>query len=349
MPFYLLLIFFFLLQNIFAVTSSILENKREVIDVQIVIVNFWYKETVPYLLHFTWDKDLDAPFVDPTLACGEARGRLRYNEKLKMLHVCTGMGKVQTSIAITSLGMDRRFNFKTAYWIGAGDGGIDPQIASFGSVAIVDFVIDGDDSLYISPLESDFPKDKWISGFQDPYSPPPKIDLNPKLIQTMFEETKNIKFPQFQKITEKWNYTEPETRNPSKVVIGAAITSDRYFIGSKQAEWARNWIKQYNNKTKSKFAVSAMEDIALAKNLGNLHHMKLVNSDRLLILRAGSDYVYPPPNITIDDWPSQNEYDAPAISNLFTVVKTIIEKITNMNREENILTQNVHFLSFNFR
>ena len=42
-----------------------------------------------------------------------------------------------------ALGFDPRFNTTNTFWIGAGVAGIDPKVASFASVAFINYAVDG--------------------------------------------------------------------------------------------------------------------------------------------------------------------------------------------------------------
>ena len=109
---------------------------------------------------------------------------LRYNANDHVLGIVTGVGKSHAAASIMALGMDPRFDFRKAYWILAGIGGIDPNRASVGSASWASSIVDGDLAYEIDAREI---PEHWSSGivpydrstpFEQPA--PPAVSRNGK-------------------------------------------------------------------------------------------------------------------------------------------------------------------------
>ena len=66
----------------------------------------------------------------------------------------TGMGTAWAAATVMGLGMDPRFDFRSAYWLIAGIAGIDPLQGTVGSGAWADFVVDASLAHYIDASEA---------------------------------------------------------------------------------------------------------------------------------------------------------------------------------------------------
>ena len=73
--------------------------------------------------------------------------------------------------------------------------------------------------------------------------------------------------------------------------------SARTWYGEKLNDWARLWVPYWTGG-KGVFAMSDEEDTGVMQGLSFLAHAGRVSLDRVLILRAGSDYTVPPPGMT---------------------------------------------------
>ncbi len=73
--------------------------------------------------------------------------------------------------------------------------------------------------------------------------------------------------------------------------------SARFWYGEKMNDWARRWV-DYWTDGKGLFAMSAEEDSGILQALTFLAAAKKVDRDRVLVLRAASDYTLPPPGMS---------------------------------------------------
>lgn len=236
---------------------------------------------------------------------------LYYNAQDHVLAVLSGVGKSHTAATITALGLDQRFDLRHAYWILAGIGGVDPAVASIGSAAWAEHVVDGDLAYEIDGRE--IPPD-WATGIvaydrETPYAqpaPPPvsgngtlAYDLNAGLARWAFERTREIQLADDAKLkSARASYVgQAQAQRPPFVLVGDTLTADRFWIGARMTEWAEKWVPYWTRGT-GKFATSAEEDSSYLRALTMLAGAGRVDLSRVMDLRTASDFTAPAPGET---------------------------------------------------
>ena len=232
---------------------------------------------------------------------------LFYNEKTQVLGVVTGIGTAKSATATMALGLDPRFDLSDAYWIVAGIAGIDPENASIGSAVWASYLVDGDLAHEIDPRE--MPED-WDFGYFaryttspfDPNKPEPTGEMfvaNESLRDWAFELTKNVELPDYEALEETRRlYTEhPNARKPPFVLKGANIAAMTFWHGAVLNEWANRWVAYWSDN-KADYVTSAMEDTGTFQALDYLDRLGKVDKNRVMVLRAGSNYTMQPPKMT---------------------------------------------------
>ena len=233
---------------------------------------------------------------------------LRLNREKGILGIVTSVGNTKAAVSITALGHDDRFDLSEAYWLVAGISGIDPEDASTGSAIWADWILDGDLSHEIDARE--IPAD-WKTGYiplrkSEPYELPyPKekeevaIQLNPKLVNWAYELTKDTPLTEHEgMVAMRANYTgyTAEQHSPT-VQIGAQLAASTYWHGELLNDWANDWVT-YWTEGQANFITSAMEEMGTYHSLDRLHQVGLVDKNRLMVLRTGSNYTMQWPGIT---------------------------------------------------
>ena len=232
---------------------------------------------------------------------------LFYNEDTQVLGIVTGIGTAKSASAIMALGLDSRFDLTSAYWIIAGIAGIDPEDASIGSAVWSSYLVDGDLAHEIDPREM---PDDWDFGYFarsttspfDPNRPEPTGEMfvaNPSLRDWAFELTKDVDLPDSKSLEETRKlYTEhPNARKPPFVLKGGHIAAMTFWHGEILNEWANRWVAYWTDD-KADFITSAMEDTGTFQSLEYLDRIDRVDKNRVMVLRAGSNYTMQPPGMT---------------------------------------------------
>jgi purine nucleoside permease len=224
---------------------------------------------------------------------------LRMN-KDGVLAIVTGVATAKAAASVMALGLDPRFDLKSAYWIVAGIGGGDPADVSLGSAVWADHVIDGDLAFEIDGRQ--IPED-WPTGYvplrkERPYEQPVRTELegelytlNPELVGWALRLTQDTKLADseaMQKSRARF-VGFPNAMKPPFVRRGDTISAGTFWHGSKMDEWANQWTKYYTGGT-GNYMVSAMEDTGTLQALTFLDHAGLVDLKRVLVLRTVSNF-----------------------------------------------------------
>lgn len=278
------------------------------IEVRVVIVTTWeaYKDGKDQIgeLHAWQTRWLKTPLPFPI-----GVHDLQYDPDTHVLAVLTGMATARAAAAVTALGTDPRFDLTHAYWIVAGTAGVDPKVASAGSAAWSRYVVDGDLMQELDPRDApaDWPTGAVPNGKTRPYETPrPPVfnddgnmayALDRKLVDWAYEISKGVALLDDAPTRAlRASYAGPGGQPPF-VLEGDGLMSARFWYGEKMNDWARRWV-DYWTDGKGVFAMSAEEDAGIMQALTFLAAGKKVDLDRVLVLRAASDYTLPPPGLS---------------------------------------------------
>ncbi|HSG89369.1 MAG TPA: purine nucleoside permease, partial [Pseudomonadales bacterium] len=232
---------------------------------------------------------------------------LWYDPERKILAMVTGMGTLKSAPNVMAVGLDQRFDLSNAYWLIAGIAGIDPEDASIGSAAWSAYLVDGDLGHEIDAREK--PED-WPTGYfarrsQGPYvQPRPESEgevfvTNIALRDWAFELTRDMTLPDLPGMAEsRAEFVDhPNARRPPFVLRGGHLAAMTFWHGELLNEWANRWVEYWSNG-ESDFVTSAMEDTGSFQAIEYLDNIGRADRDRVLVLRAGSNYTIPPPGLS---------------------------------------------------
>ncbi len=212
--------------------------------------------------------------------------------------VLTGPGTAHAASTVMAVGLDPRFDFSHAYWIVAGIAGGCPDRISLGSAAWARWVVDGDLAYEIDARE--IPSD-WSTGylpwhkqkpFEQPVQPPDGqvYALNAGLTQWAFDLTRGIQLEDSDKLKEiRSHFDGAAAQRPPFVTLGDEISSSTFWHGKLLDAWASEWVSYFTGG-KGQFATTAMEDTGTLQSLTYLAQAGRVDANRVLVLRAVSNY-----------------------------------------------------------
>lgn len=273
---------------------------------------------------------------------------LYYNPETQVLGIVTGMGTIKSATATMALGLDQRFDLSKAYWLVAGIAGIDPEDASIGSAAWAHYLIDGDLSHEIDPRE--IPAD-WKTGYfplhsKGPNDPSPPVgqgevfEANLALRDWAYDLTKDMTLPDDPSIQkERARFTgHPRAQLPPFVLKGDQLAAMTFWHGKLMTDWANGWV-DYWTQGKGEFVTSAMEETGTFQAITYLDRIGRVDKDRVMVLRAGSNFTMPPPDDNAAHYLlSENEGYAgmtAALESLYAVGSKVVDEIlTHWDRYE---------------
>jgi len=278
--------------------------------------------------------------IDVRIPFPHSHHDLYYDPESQLLVMVTGVGTAKSATATMALGLDTRFDLSRAYWLVAGIAGIDPEDASIGSAAWSAWLVDGDLSHEIDPRE--VPED-WRYGYfarrtqgpNDPDRPEPNGEVwkaNEALRDWAFELTRDVALPDYDGLAEvREQYTEhPNARRPPFVLTGGHIAALTFWHGAMMNDWANDWVRFWTDGA-TDFVTSAMEETGTYQALSYLHDIGRVDRERLLVLRAGSNYTMPPPGVTAaENLLRENEGYAgmtASLETLYTLGSVVIDEL----------------------
>lgn len=237
---------------------------------------------------------------------------LYYNPDTQVLGIVTGMGNIKSATAALALGLDQRLDLRHAYWLIAGIAGIDPAAGSAGSAAWARYLVDGDMAHEIDAREIPagwkygyFPIHGSTKVEGDPLAGPAPVAangemfaLNAGLAQWAYGLTKDIKLPDDASIAaQRELYRDfPEAQKPPRVMMGDQLAAMTYWHGEKLTQWGRDWVKYWTHG-KGTFVTSAMEETGMMQSLEYLTKVGRADRNRVMVLRAGSNFTMPPKGI----------------------------------------------------
>jgi purine nucleoside permease len=279
------------------------------IEIRVVVITTW--EVIRggkdfrgelYAWRTKWPLTTELPFpagVHPLL----------YDPRRHVLAILTGMATARASASVMALGLDPRFDLAHAYWVLAGTAGANPRVASLGSTAWERYVVDGDlgQEVDARDVPPDWPTGMLPNGrtapFAEPAPPAQNEDggsayaLNPALADWAYAMTRRIKLPDDPALARaRAPYSGPGAAPPF-VLEGDGLMSARFWYGPHMTAWAERWVPYWTGG-KGVFAMSAEEDTGVMQALTLLSGAGRVRLDRILMLRAGSDYVVAQPGMT---------------------------------------------------
>jgi purine nucleoside permease len=250
-----------------------------------------------------WVERLPLP---QTLEFPQGYRALRYNPAKGVLGIVTGEGSLHGAASIMALGMDPRFDLSHAYWLVAGIAGVNPSLASVGSAAWAEWVIDRDLNFEIDAREipKDWPTGHVPLGRAKPYElPVPALErsngtngyhLNAALVDWAWRLTKDVPLadtPTMKAIRAGFpDY--PNAQKPPFVLKGDEIAASDFWIGKLMNDQAERWTA-YWTSGKGRYVTTAMEDCGVLQSLTFLAHAGRAQLDRVLVLRTGANYTLP--------------------------------------------------------
>ena len=231
---------------------------------------------------------------------------LRTNADHTVLGMVSGTTLVNATASMMALGLDPRFDLTHAYFLINGIAGVDPGAASIGSAAWASYVV-GDVAREIDA--KDMPQDWPYGWFPVGATAPNPLEvpkaawtrtnlypLNAGLTRWAFEQTKSLKLGDDAKVAGfRAEYSGlPEAQRPPFVLLGDTFASDVYWHGAVMTRFAEDWVRLYTGG-KGRFVMTEMEDAGFMGAIERLATMRKVDPQRVMVLRAGSNYSQPRP------------------------------------------------------
>ncbi|VUC26071.1 unnamed protein product [Clonostachys rosea] len=224
--------------------------------------------------------------------------------------ITTGMSEINAATTITSVILSGKFDFRKTYFLIAGIAGVNPKHGTLGSVALSQFAVQVALQYEIDPREvpSHWETGYFSFGTANPATYPTEFygtevfELNGALrdLAAGFASLATLNDTDYsQDYRSKFGAAgeayHPATVPPS-VLKCDVTTSDNFFSGYRLGDTFEKVVSTWTSGL-GKYCMSAMEDNAVLEVLVRFHVSGLVDYNRAILLRTGSNFDRAPPGV----------------------------------------------------
>jgi purine nucleoside permease len=240
----------------------------------------------------------------------------------------TGMGHTNAAASMSALVYSRKFDLRKTYFLVSGIAGIDPAQGTLGSAAWARYLVDFGIQWELDARE--IPAG-WKSGYlgintrSETEKPPPDyrtevFQLNEALLQKAYGLSRDVTLtdsPEAAAYRAKYQ-SAPANQRPT-VIQCDTLAGDTWFSGNALGQRARDWTKLLTDG-KGVYCTTQQEDNATFEVIKRAAAAGLADTQRVAVLRAGSDFDRPPQGVSnVDnllDYQNQGGF-VPALNNLY--------------------------------
>jgi purine nucleoside permease len=254
--------------------------------------------------------------------------------------VTTGIGHSNAAASITALVFSRMFDLSNTYFIVAGVAGIDPAQGTLGSAAwaryLVEFGLQWEiDAREIPP--------EWTSGYLGIYAANPTqkprlesrtevFQLNEALLGHAYALSRHVPLADSAPAqAARAKFTAAPANRPPAVLQCDTASADTWFSGTRLGQRASEWTKILTDG-RGVFCTAQQEDNATYEALRRGATAKLVDLDRVAVLRAGSNFLRPYEGQSSADnllsYAAQGGF-AIALENLYRAASPLVRQIVD--------------------
>jgi purine nucleoside permease len=281
------------------------------------------------------------------------------NEDGSIIAIKVGPNALHPAVNLTALGLDPQFDLSKSYWLINGIAGASPYVATIGDVVWTDFVVNGDVAHEIDAREI---PDDWPDGFFMPGHDRP--DFQPRVNEGTSEDVRSwgetFQSNRSHTVTKlnqglmRWalsltedtvlpddatmqgvraQYTQGPARHMPRVMSGATLSAETFWLGAGMDAWARRWVG-YMTDGEGIFTSTATNDSGTMLSLIALGRAGKVDPNRVMLIRGISNFDMPPGSITAvenlqRDGPHNWAGYLPALEGIYAVGAKVVDEITS--------------------
>ncbi|OJY49318.1 MULTISPECIES: purine-nucleoside phosphorylase [Sphingomonas] len=268
-----------------------------------------------------------------------------------------GPNSLHPAVNLMALGLDANFDLSRSYWLINGIAGTSPETGTIGDLIWTDFVVNGDVAHEIDAREipADWPEGYFPAGRTGPY-PEPRVAagspedvrgwtgpfrtnrartvtmLNASLARWAYRLTVRVALPDnagMRAVREE--YDQARARSAPEVAIGSTLSSETFWLGGRLDAWARRWVA-YMTDGRGTFRTTETNDAGAMVALSALGRAGRVDPDRVLLLRAASNFDMPPRGVPaseqlVREGPQSFAGYLPALDGLYRVGAPVVHEI----------------------
>lgn len=216
---------------------------------------------------------------------------------------------------LIALALDPAFDLHHTYWLFTGISGVNPNVASAGSVAWARWVVDADALREIDDrtIPSHWPYGLYAIGANAPNTLP----SDPNHYGSVTDVAELTKAYPLNQQLEHWAYTlsrtvtlhdapaiaaqrqnwkgYPNAQKKPFILEGETLGAYRYWHGAQRNQWAEDWVKLWT-KNRGVFVMTNEESQINQREMRVLAQQGYIDPDRIMVLRSGSNFSMPPRN-----------------------------------------------------
>jgi purine nucleoside permease len=124
---------------------------------------------------------------------------------------------------------------------------------------------------------------------------------------------------------------------PPFVTMGESLSSSTYWHGEQMNRWANDWVRLQSGANRN-FMMTNMEDSGTLTALRRLSRSKLVDLQRVMVLRTASNYTMPPQGMTAA-WSTTAPYPEqgmPAVEAAYQVGNRVVQYLLKQWNEVSV-------------
>ncbi|CAK7266527.1 hypothetical protein SEPCBS119000_002074 [Sporothrix epigloea] len=232
---------------------------------------------------------------------------------LSICQMTTGESEINAASTVMAAVLSGKFDLRQTYFLIAGIAGVNPKHGALGSVALAQYTVQV--ALQYEFDAREMPEG-WSTGYFGYKTTAPDVEPGNAYGTEVFELSSTLRDMAYD-FASKANLSvdpiasaygkryagfepaslfAPATQPPSVVKCDTA-TSDVYYSGKLLGEAFEEVVSVWTNGT-GKYCMTAQEDSAVLEVLVRVAIEGFVDFSRIVLMRTGSDYDRPPPNMT---------------------------------------------------
>lgn len=237
--------------------------------------------------------------------------KVRCVEDYSICQFTTGEGEINAATSMAFLLASQKFNFKATYWLLAGIAGGEPDKVTTGTVTFAKYAIQVGlqyqiDSRELATSHPDWPTGYFSYGTKDPWTYPDSVygteifelngNLRNRALSLARANIDSLKIGDYENIRLRKLYADSPAAELPTAVGCDVLTSDNYFTGTVLSEFFGNYTSMISNGTAT-YCATAQEENATLEALIRLAKANLVDFNRIVVMRAISNFVRAPPSL----------------------------------------------------
>src|SRR5450830_727067 len=297
--------------------------------VKVMIISMFDQEAAVWKDQLKLEQSIPVPGLSPRYPL------VRCNAD-DVCQLTTDMGKANAAASVAALIHSGMFDLRSAYFLVAGIGGIDPALGTTGTAAWSRYLVDADLAWELDARER---ADGWHTGYlginmKTPTDGPPlhygseMYQLDETLLQRALALSRDVPLADAdQARSYRASYEEAAASAPPQVTQCDAMTGNTWYHGALLGQRARDWFRMLT-AGQGNYCIVAQEDNATYTALKRGAEAGLLDVRRVAVLRTASNFDRQPPGMTaLESMRAQSGGYPPALRNLYLAGNPLVQDI----------------------